>query len=318
VVTRDQFVAERQPDWNTLERLLGKSPLHRLPAPEISRLAGLYRAACTDLMRARALSLGTDITAYLDALVSRGHSSLYGPRPYSLAAAADLLLVAFPSTLRRNARLFAVAAALFFVPLVVGYALSLRSEEFAFGVMPRDALRDAAWSYTKGFGARTAGTSASMAGFYVQNNVGIAFRCFATGVLFGTGSVFFLFYNGLVIGTTIGFVSRTGGGENIFNFICGHAPFELTAIVIAGTAGLRLGHSLIATRGRTRWGSVRAASRELGDLILGAAVLLLAAAAIEAFWSPSSLPAPVKWTFAAVAAAAIPTFLLVAGRTRSP
>jgi uncharacterized membrane protein SpoIIM required for sporulation len=244
-------------------------------------------------------------------------SRSYRRRRYSLAAAADMLLVTFPRTVRRQRRLFAVACVLFFVPLLVGYALSMRSEEFAFGVMPREALRDAAWAYTDGFGGRTTGTSASMASFYVQNNVGIAFRCFATGLLFGMGSVFFLFYNGLVLGTTIGFVSRTGGGENILNFICGHAPFELTAIVIAGTAGLRLGHALIATRGRTRWGSVRAASRELADLILGAAVLLVAAAAIEAFWSPSSLPPPVKWTFAALAASAIPTFLLVSGRSRT-
>jgi uncharacterized membrane protein SpoIIM required for sporulation len=184
--------------------------------------------------------------------------------------------------------------------------------------MPRDALRDAAWSYTKGFGERSVGASASMAGFYVRNNVGIAFRCFATGALFGAGSVFFLFYNGLAIGTTIGFVSRTGGGQNILNFICGHAPFELTAIVIAGTAGLRLGHALIVTGGRTRWGSVRAASRELGDLILGAAAMLLVAAAIEAFWSPASFPAPVKWAFSGLGAAAIPTFLLFSGRTRTP
>jgi uncharacterized membrane protein SpoIIM required for sporulation len=317
VVSRDAFVAERQPDWNALDQLLGKGSLQRLSAPEIGRLAALYRAASADLMRARALSLGTDVTAYLDALVSRGHSRIYGPRPYSPAAAIDLLFVAFPRTLRRHARLFAVACALFFVPLLVGLALSLRSEEFAFGVMPREELQQAAWSYTKGYGGRTTGTNAFMAGFYVQNNVGIAFRCFATGVLFGLGSVFFLFYNGLLIGTTIGFVARAGGGENIFNFICGHAPFELTAIVIAGTAGLRLGHALIATRGRTRWGSVRQVSGELGNLILGAAAMLLVAAAIEGFWSPSALPPIVKWIFAVLGATVIPLFLLLAGRRRA-
>src|SRR5262245_7795633 len=104
VVSRDAFVGERRPSWNALDQLPGVGPLHRLSAPEIGRLAALYREACADLMRARALSLGTDITSYLDALVSRGHSLLYGPRPYSPAAARDLLLVAFPRTLRRHAR----------------------------------------------------------------------------------------------------------------------------------------------------------------------------------------------------------------------
>ena len=84
-----------------------------------------------------------------------------------------------------------------------------------------------------------------MAGFYVYNNVGIAFRCFATGVLFGAGSLFFLIYNGLVTGTVAGYVMSAGHGGNIWTFMCGHAPFELTAIVIAGGAGLEMGYALV-------------------------------------------------------------------------
>ena len=49
-----------------------------------------------------------------------------------------------------------------------------------------------------------------MAGFYVWNNVGIAFRCFATGALFGLGSVFYLVYNGLVLGTIEGHLWARG------------------------------------------------------------------------------------------------------------
>lgn len=319
MASRDRFVLERQLRWNELEAYLGRGPLHRLCPGEIRETASLYRAACADLMHARALSFGTDITGYLDTLVSRGHSALYGPRPYSLTSARHLLLVSFPRTLRRHARLFAVATLLFVVPLVVGWVLARRSEDFAFAVMPKGALEQAAAAYSKDFsGGRDAGTNASMAGFYVQNNVGIAFRCFATGVLFGAGAVFFLFYNGLAIGTTFGFVTRSGGGGNILTFACSHGPFELTAIVIAGTAGLLMGHALIATGGRTRWGSLRARSRELGDLVLGAAAMLLVAAAIEGFWSPSGVPPQVKWAFSGVAVTGITLFLTFAGRSRMP
>jgi uncharacterized membrane protein SpoIIM required for sporulation len=318
LASRDQFVLERQLRWNELEAHLTRGPLHRLSAGEIRETANLYRAACADLMHARARSFGTDITGYLDTLVSRGHSALYGPRPYSLASGHQLLFVSFPRTLRRHAGLFAVATALFVVPLLVGWVLAVRSEEFAFAVMPKSALEQAAAAYSKDFsGGRDASVDASMAGFYVQNNVGIAFRCFATGVLFGAGTVFFLFYNGLAIGTTFGFVTRSGGGGNIVTFACSHGPFELTAIVIAGTAGLLMGHALIATGGLTRWGSLRRTSSELGDLVLGAAAMLLVAAAIEGFWSPSGVPPQVKWAFSGVAMAAITLFLAFAGRSRA-
>src|SRR4029079_18914526 len=108
-----------------------------------------------------------------------------------------------------------------------------------------------------------------------QHNVGIAFRCFATGVFFGAGSVFFLVYNGLDIGTVFGFVSRSGGRANLLTFAAGHSPFELTAIVVSGTAGLLLGRALISPRGLTRLASLRATSRDVGALVLGAAAMLV-------------------------------------------
>ena len=153
-----------------------------------------------------------------------------------------------------------------------------------------------------------------MAGFYIQNNVGIAFRCFATGILFGLGSVFFLLYNGVVIGATIGWVIHRGHGENILTFICGHAPFELTAICIAGGAGLQIGYALVRTGGRTRLGSLRAQAPAVGAIVGGAALMLVVAAGVEGFWSPSGLPAPVKWVAAGVFTLLVAAYLALAGR----
>jgi uncharacterized membrane protein SpoIIM required for sporulation len=317
VPSRDDFVVARRPFWNELDVLLQQGRVYRRAPAEIARVALLYRAACTDLMRSRSLRVGADVTGYLDALVGRAHSALYGPKAYSASRAVHLVTRDFPRTLRRHAGLFTVALLLFGVPLAVGWIGALRSEEFAFGILSRSDLTQAAEAYAKGFGnGREAGTNASMAGFYVQNNIGIAFRCFATGVLFGAGSVFFLVYNGLHIGTTFGFVSRSGAGANILTFVSGHAPFELTAIVIAGTAGLCLGQALIAPRGQTRLGSLRASSRDVGNLVLGAAAMLLIAATIEGFWSPSAASRASKLAFSACAWTFVLAFLALAGRKR--
>jgi uncharacterized membrane protein SpoIIM required for sporulation len=316
-MTRDEFVAARSADWSELDLLIARSPLHRLPPAAIARAAVLYRAACADLMRAESLGLGTDVRAHLDALIARGHGALYGPRQYSGRAALRLVTRTFPATLRRRGGLFAIAAALFFVPLVAGAIGALRSEEFAFSIIPKVMLEQAVAGYSNGVSRGGAGADAAMAGFYVWNNVGIAFRCFATGILFGAGSVFFLFYNGLSIGATLGFVIRGGAGENIITFVSGHSAFELTAIVIAGTAGLCMGVALVATDGRTRWGSLRASSRDVGVLVLGAAAFLLVAAAIEGFWSASAATPPVKWVFGGTGIIAVTLFLLLAGQERA-
>ena len=315
--TRDEFVARCSPRWHELEMLLSdERNLHALPAPSISRIATLYRAVCADLMRARSLGCGSDVTGHLDAIAGRAHNVLYGPQPYRLHAAWQLIARDFPRSLRRSWRSFLISTALFTLPLVFGLLGALGSPEFAYGVMPQSALEQAAESYAEGFGrGRGEGQDTMMAGFYVYNNVGIAFRCFATGILFGVGSVFFLIYNGLVIGTVLGHVIASGSGHNILTFICGHGPFELTAIVISGAAGLKMGWALIDTRGKTRLGSLRVEARALVELIVGAALMLIIAALIEGFWSPSGAPAQVKWGFSAVASLLVIAYLVLAGRS---
>jgi uncharacterized membrane protein SpoIIM required for sporulation len=314
--TQDDFVAARSADWRELDRLLLDGPsLHKLDGAAISRAASLYRSLCTDLMRCRAARYTPDLTSYLDALAARAHASLYGAQPFRLPGLGELLTRDFPRALRANRVLFGVACALFFLPFAAGLAGALTSESFAQKVIPASMLEGMAHAYSQGFGAgRDAGTDTGMAGFYVFNNVGIAFRCFATGILFGAGSLFFLVYNGLVTGTVAGYVMSAGHGANIWTFMCGHAPFELTAIVIAGGAGLQMGYALVSTGGSTRLGSLRRVAPAVARQIMGAAAMLLIAALVEGFWSPSSAPAAAKWTVSAVFTLLVTLYLLLAGR----
>jgi uncharacterized membrane protein SpoIIM required for sporulation len=314
VRSQDEFVAARRHGWNELEVLLASGKeLHRLPPEDISRVARLYRNVCADLMQSRGRH-GPELVAYLDGLSGRAHNVLHGARPWSLASLVDLVVREFPRTLRRRVRFFSIASALFCVPFVVGLVGSIGSIDFAESVLSPGQLAGMAEMYEGELAGRPAGENATMAGFYVWNNVGIAFRCFATGILFGLGSVFFLLHNGLTIGTVMGFVTYSGSGRNIFTFICGHAPFELTAIVISGAAGLQMGWALIETQGRTRIGSLRAQAPEVLTLVLGAGLMLVVAALVEGFWSPSAAPAPVKWTVAAVFTLAVAAYLALAGR----
>jgi len=314
--SQDDFVAARSGDWRELDRLLADgASLHALDGAAISRAAALYRSLCTDLMRYRAARYTPDLGAHLDGLAGRAHAALYGAEPLRLPGVLDFFARDFPRALRANGRLFALAALLFFLPLAVGLFGALASEEFSTRVLPASALEGMARAYADGFGdGRDAGTGTGMAGFYVYNNVGIAFRCFATGILGGAGTLFFLVYNGLVTGTVAGFVMSAGHGGNIWTFMCGHAPFELTAIVIAGGAGLQMGYALVDTGGMTRVGSLRLAAPAVARQILGAASMLLVAALIEGFWSPSSLPAPVKWAASGVFTVLVALYLALAGR----
>ena len=153
-----------------------------------------------------------------------------------------------------------------------------------------------------------------MAGFYVNNNVGIALRCFALGIFGGLGSAFYLVQNGLSIGAILGYVASEGAGANIVTFIVGHGSFELGAIVLAGAAGLSMGWSIVAPGEKTRLESLQCTSSDVLTIVLGAAAMLLVAAGLEGFWSGSSIPDLVKRIFGAVAFLAIVSYLALAGR----
>jgi uncharacterized membrane protein SpoIIM required for sporulation len=314
----DRFLLQRRETWAELSLLLtSKASLHKLPAERIARVAALYREVCTDRMRAEHLGCPPDVTTHLDHLVARAHNALYSSRRFSVRGAVRFALLEFPRALRANWGPFVWANLLFWGPFALGLVGSLESQQFAAGILPAHMLEAMAEAYSEGFAAgRDGATNAAMAGFYVYNNVGIAFRCFATGILFGIGSVFFLLYNGLVTGAVVGHVIRTGGGPNILTFVAGHAPLELTAIVIAGAAGLQMGRALVVTGGLTRLGSLWTQRHSLAAQIVGAALMLLGAAAIEGFWSPSSVPPPVKWAFGAVLFLLVASYLALAGRPR--
>ena len=101
-----------------------------------------------------------------------------------------------------------------------------------------------------------------MAGFYIAHNTGIGLRCFASGIIFGLGSLTELLFEGIVLGTVFGHMATTAHAANFYTFVTAHSSFELTAIVLSGAAGLRLGWGLVDTQGQSRSSSLSAARRQ--------------------------------------------------------
>lgn len=321
-MNREELVRSRRDRWNELAKLLSKAEAVRGPQvlgpAGVKEMAELYRALAGDLMLVRREKLGADLERYLDNLASRAHNALYAGTSVGNRLNLWNLFLDFPAALRRNLRFFLIATALFYVPgAVAGYA-AYADESYALAVMSSGQLQQMEEMHSKGHkDGRAADTNAGMTGFYVWNNVGIAFRCFATGVLFGLGPVFFLLFNGLMMGVVVGHLARTGYGENIFSFVSTHAPWELTAIVISGAAGLQMGFALVATHGRTRAGNLQAHGLEVLRQVAGAAAFLVVAALIEAWYSPSSLPPMVKYYSGLVGWIIVFGIIAFGGRNRS-
>ncbi len=319
-LTELAFTSHRQREWDELDTVTRKAlgrGLRGLSSPEVARLSPLYRDVCADLSYAQAARYSAPLVEYLTALTATAHTVMYSRLTQAGAAGERRTrwLTAFPRAVRAHWKAMLLATLLFFLPLLFGFFASLDDPHFAFRIVPESQLRPLTEAYARGFDAgRQGGEAPLMAGFYVNNNVGIALRCFATGVFLGLGSAFYLVQNGLSIGAILGYVTSQGAGGNILLFVVGHSSFELGAIVLAGGAGMSLGWSIVLPGEQTRLASLQAVAKDAIVIVGGAAVMLLIAATLEAFWSGSSVPGVVKLVVGGTFLVLVLSYLLFAGR----
>ena len=310
-MNKQRFIGRRRQDWKRFERLL-QQPRARWKPAQVAECSRLLRETSNDLATIRSRDWGQGLTEYLNNLVSRGHNAFYRAAPTNWSLALDYITTGFPRLFRQNLGYFLVAAALFFLPLAATWTAVQLEPTIALRILPAEQLEQ----YDQMYGPQGADAEddveseseddsesmggfgeerAAMAGFYVQHNVGIALQCFARGVLLGIGTMSTLLFNGIVIGAVAGYVLSAGHAEKFLSFVVSHGSFELTAIAIAGGAGLMLGDACLHPGQRTRLEAMRARSLDAVQIAGGAAVMLVVAALIEAFWSPSPLPAQVKY-----------------------
>ena len=308
----------RKARWGRLERLLVRLESKgsvRMPDDELDEFVHLYRTACSDLAKLRSDSPGHHLETWLNRIVARGHKMFRPREKGTLSSLLRFFTVDFPTEVRGLGHHLTVAALLFAVPLILVSFYVYAYPQAAYSLAAPEQLEMLADAYAKGHaGGRSESMDSLMAGFYINNNVGIAFQCFATGIFFALGSVVALLFNGIIIGAIAGFICASGYSSNFLSFVAGHGSFELTAIVLCGATGIRIGMLLVNPGPYTRLDAFRIHGRSILKVVLGSAAMLTVAAFIEAFWSPSAAPAIVKYVVALVLWTLVIVWLGFAGR----
>jgi uncharacterized membrane protein SpoIIM required for sporulation len=294
-VKQQSFEDRYQKDWQQLENALLKPKGN--PGPHFPRH---YRHLCHQLALAKHRRYSPQLVSGLNRLVLQAHQRLYQHNIRYRYQLLRFVVYGFPTALRHNAHYVCCAMILFALSVLVMGFSCYDSEELIFSMMSPASVQQVEAMYdpnAKAIGReRQSDTDFMMFGFYIKNNIGISFRTFAGGILFGIGSVFFLICNGLFLGGIAGHLTQMGFGSTFYPFVIGHGAFELTAIVFSGAAGLKLGFALLAPGSYRRVDALRLAGREAVQIVYGSMLMLVIAAFLEAFWSSSStVPNTVKY-----------------------
>jgi len=323
-----QFEQLYEPEWDELDRALQalrKRKAKQEPgAAKLSgeRIAELYRRACEHLALARARAYPAHVVERLDQLTANAHQAIYQRREFGISRLRRMFAVEFPRAVRAHALYVWIATAVFVLPTIIIGVLVYYQPELILSVVDSDTAASFEEMYSDSADSigrtRTADSDWTMFGFYIRNNIGVSFQCFASGLFAGVGSLFFLAFNGAYAGAIAGYLTERELSSTFFSFVATHASFELTAIVLSGAAGLRIGHSMLAPGRLTRTQALVLSARESIVIVYGVTMMLLIAAGIEAFWSSSTwVPNTVKYAVAAFCWVAVFAYLTLQGRRAS-
>jgi uncharacterized membrane protein SpoIIM required for sporulation len=295
------FLESRLGKWKRLEELtarISRLRLKNLSGEEVREFGQLYRRTAADLAIAREEVSDQRLVNYLNYLVGRAHGAIYRSESSGFGVFVLFFRYEFPAVFRKTFRYTLTAFAVFMVGALFASAACLLDEGFADQISPRlrqDIAKHENWTESVNDANPLASTSIQ------TNNIQVTFFAFAGGILAGIGSLWVLATNGLLLGMVITLCIRYRFWE-ILIFVSAHGVIELTAIFIAGGAGLLIGKALLMPGDLRRIDALVENGRLAIKLILGCIPMLLVAGVIEGFISPAHIPAVFKFSVAAMSA----------------
>ena len=270
------FLRQNQERWQQYERQ---------PAAGPDELAARFVALTDDLAYAQTFYPASDTTAYLNNLTGKLHQRLYANKPNSRGRFAQFWALELPLVVARHHGTLAVAALLFALFTFLGALSAAYDDSFVRVVMGDAYVNQTIENIRKGDPMavyKQQGETLMFLGI-TANNIGVALKVFALGVTFGVGTVVQLFRNGLMLGSFQYFFYHYHVLRASVLTIWIHGTLEISAIVVAGAAGLVMARGLLFPGTYSRAEAFRAGARDGLKMAIGLIPIFIVAGFLEGF-----------------------------------
>jgi uncharacterized membrane protein SpoIIM required for sporulation len=146
------------------------------------------------------------------------------------------------------------------------------------------------------------------------NNSWVAAQCIGFAILLGIPIPYVLFQNAANLGVIGGLMFDAGKADIFLGLLAPHGLLELTAVFLAGAAGMRLGWSVVSPGNRPRGQVLAEQGRAVVAVAVGLVGVLLVSGLIEAMVTPSPLPTFIRIGIGVAAEIAFLTYIVHFGR----
>lgn len=309
----DRYIQRNDPTWRRLEQLAstGAKNVRSLSDDELTELVGLYQRVSADLSHARGQYRDPDLNARLSRILGEARVVIYRRRSAAARTIRLFFTETFPVAVWHSRRYVAVSFVALMLPaLAMGLWLANSPAVLDAAVPPDLQELIAQEEFASYYSSDAAENFATQVTF---NNIQVAFLAFALGVIPLLGPVGVLALNGVNVGIMAAVMHQEGEAAQFWGLILPHGLLEISAIIVAGGAGLRLSWALVAPGDRTRSRAFRDEGMRAVVIVMGLALCFVVAGFIEGFVTPSSLPTSLRIAVGVAALAVFVAYVVLLG-----
>ncbi|MBC8154200.1 MAG: stage II sporulation protein M [Bacteroidetes bacterium] len=270
------FIKRNTEKWQALEQQPTKDP---------DELTNRFVELTDDLSYARTFYPDSNVTRYLNGLAAQMHRGLMQNKRDDRNRFVSFWTHELPVLFHQSQRLLLVSFVVFMVACGLGWLSQINDPTFVRLILGDSYVNMTIENIKKGDPLGVYGSS-DQATMFLQitiNNIGVSFRAFIMGIFASFGTVVMLFYNGVMLGAFQAFFAERGLLLDSVLKIWIHGTLEISAIVIAGCAGLTLGNSLLFPGTFSRLESFKRGAKQGLKIAIGLVPIFIMAGFLESF-----------------------------------
>lgn len=303
------FLQQNAEQWREFEARLAQRN-----NTDPDELAGLYVRLTDDLAYAKTFYPNSKTTAYLNTLASRAHQIIYRNQKEEANRFVTFWQTELP-LLMRQTRVELLCAALVFVLSAMLGALSSANDETFVRLILGDRYVNMTLENIKQGDPLAVYKKMNQIDMFLGitfNNVRVSFYAFMAGVAFAFGTGLILFYNGVMLGAFQYFFHQQNLLLPSVLTIWIHGTLEISAIVIAGSAGFTMGRGLLFPGTFTRGEAFMRGAKNGLKIVIGLVPIFIVAGFLESFVTRyTNMPAALNLSIILVSAAFIVYYFLI-------
>jgi uncharacterized membrane protein SpoIIM required for sporulation len=248
-------------------------------------MADLFIQLTDDLSYSKTHYPKSKTTQYLNAVAAKVHQEIYKNKKEKKGRILTFWKYELPFAFKNSHRQLLYAALIFFIALLIGIVSAAYDDSFVRLILGDGYVNQTIENINKG-DPMAIYKSAGQVDMFLAitlNNIYVAFLCFIFGILFSMGTGYMLFTNGVMLGSFQYFFYSKGLLMQSMLVIWIHGTLEISAIIIAGCAGLTMGNSFLFPGTYSRSASFVKGSKQGLKIAVGLVPIFITAGFLESF-----------------------------------